>query len=348
VGYFRFILASLVALSHTIVLPLNLGISAVVGFYFLSGYLMTESFAKFRITHENPIRAFYLDRFFRIFPIFWVMFALSALLLYQRHALNIDYKFFLESAIIPNNYFFTFKLLSDQVIEPSWSLGAEIQFYILIPLILLLSKKTQSIIAMIFLAGQIFALAMPNNIGYMFSSCSNYPWLICDGKVSDLFGYRYLSFALGIFLMGSICRHWHMGYKFGKSLVLSIFSMQLIFLFFILPINGLINNVHTFPVSIGFLITIPACLVFLHFLKAGFSFGRLDFYLGKLAYPLFLSHMPAIAVVKYYLGDHNVNIFYAPECLLCAIAISLLLYFIQGYIDLLRYKIRGFGRITGQ
>lgn len=345
-GYFRFILALLVALSHATTLPINLGVSAVTGFYFLSGYLMTESISKFHKSNTNPKTAFYVDRFFRIFPIFWIMFSLSALWLYKNNLLIFNYKLLLEAALIPNNYYFTFKFLSDRVIEPSWSLGAEVQFYILIPFILLLSKKLQSILTITFLVGQIIALTMPYDIGLLLSHCTEYGWITCDGKISDLFGYRYLSFALGIFLLGSACRHWHMGCRMSKGIVLSTILTYYIFFFLVLTAGNLIKNIHTLPVTLGFLFFIPACLFFLNSHNAQLSFGKIDAYLGKLAYPLFLSHMLVISIIKFYLGDISVNTFFIPECLLCAILMSLLLYFIQSHIDVLRYKIRGFGRVT--
>lgn len=58
-GYFRFLLAALVAYSHISgrYLPLNFGTSAVPAFYFLSGYLMTLLMKRFAANSAGLARS---------------------------------------------------------------------------------------------------------------------------------------------------------------------------------------------------------------------------------------------------------------------------------------------------
>ena len=75
-GILRFLLAVLVAYSHW---PfwnenqVNFAVSAVVAFFFLSGYLMAGSYSRFSILRW-PTISFYIDRFYRIYPAFILIF----------------------------------------------------------------------------------------------------------------------------------------------------------------------------------------------------------------------------------------------------------------------------------
>ena len=55
-GILRFILAMLVLLSHIpgLGMPLNPGVSAVILFYFISGYLMGRSYRRFQQHSQQP------------------------------------------------------------------------------------------------------------------------------------------------------------------------------------------------------------------------------------------------------------------------------------------------------
>jgi len=77
-GTYRLILASLVALSHfgLIVAGFNPGQWSVLSFYVLSGFLMEHQFRKLSITGNS--RAFYADRFLRVFPVYFAVLLLAA------------------------------------------------------------------------------------------------------------------------------------------------------------------------------------------------------------------------------------------------------------------------------
>ena len=69
-GSLRFVLAYLVFLTHfpSSGLKLSLGITAVIIFYFISGYLMMKSYLRFKAFSASPIKSFYVDRCIKIFP----------------------------------------------------------------------------------------------------------------------------------------------------------------------------------------------------------------------------------------------------------------------------------------
>lgn len=71
-GYFRFILALMVVASHSqvTVQGVNFGVSAVVVFYILAGYVTSNLFEKVFINTQNPLKNYFYDRFLRIFPLY--------------------------------------------------------------------------------------------------------------------------------------------------------------------------------------------------------------------------------------------------------------------------------------
>lgn len=69
-GIVRFVLAVLVLLSHIpgLGMPLNPGVSAVILFYFISGYLMARSYLRFQQHSAQPSRDFYMGRLLKLMP----------------------------------------------------------------------------------------------------------------------------------------------------------------------------------------------------------------------------------------------------------------------------------------
>ena len=130
-GYLRFILATIVLLSHTGLSPEwgNLGATSVTIFYMLSGFVITNILNKFSLKKERIILTFYIDRVLRIFPLYII-----SLILYSLYLSNLDLNFsiipFLQNLIlIPCNY------ITNPIIPVSWSLALEFQMFLIMPFI---------------------------------------------------------------------------------------------------------------------------------------------------------------------------------------------------------------------
>lgn len=148
-GTWRFLLAALVALSHdgVLIAGLNPGVMAVVGFYLISGYVMTGLLRKHysRLTH---VPAFYADRALRLLPAYFTLMALTAAWWALAQEETAFLKLVPESLdwlnnllIVPLNYYMVNGSDAFTLIPPAWSLGAEVQFYLLIPFILMIGKR---------------------------------------------------------------------------------------------------------------------------------------------------------------------------------------------------------------
>jgi len=129
-GTYRFVLASLVALSHYGMnyAGFNPGQWAVISFYTLSGLLMERQHSKLGAAN------FYLDRLLRIYPIYIAVLWLAWLghrITWPATLANL--------ALLPMNYTDFFPIPT--LILNSWSLACEVHFYLLVPLLVLCSTQ---------------------------------------------------------------------------------------------------------------------------------------------------------------------------------------------------------------
>lgn len=269
-GTYRLLLAILVALSHANVriAGLNPGVIAVVCFYLISGYVMT-GLLRSHFSTKSKIPAFYVDRVMRLFPQYltiaaitlsWFYFSGEHTAFLQRSPTLSD--ILANLSVVPLNYYMFNGSDQFTLLPPAWSLGAEIQFYLLMPFLLWWRTR---------LPAFLIALAV------FFAAT----WGILN---TDFFGYRLLPGVLVFFLIGSALydvsakntQAWHL----PALVALGVGAVTLILLqggHLLLPYNketlfGLLVGV---PL-LGFLARLPQ-----HWL---------DNRLGDLSYGVFLNH----------------------------------------------------------
>lgn len=144
-GSLRFILATIVALSHIGWHPLgiNPGISAVVMFYLISGYVVAGLWQRLQ-PQPHRLLSFYRDRLIRIYPTYLAVLVIGML---SWWALAPESYFLSRTpgpaewlnnlTIVPLNYYMWNQSDQFAIIPPAWSLGTELQFYALLPLVLI-------------------------------------------------------------------------------------------------------------------------------------------------------------------------------------------------------------------
>jgi len=130
-GAFRLFLAFCVVAMHYSFVPA--GGYAVITFFFLSGYwirrLWDEKYSKML----NPVSTFYCSRAMRIFPLLITVTIIAASLnILESKPVSIQG---FTNAIFP--MFGSHILASHNLVPPAWSLGVEIEFYFLFPLLLI-------------------------------------------------------------------------------------------------------------------------------------------------------------------------------------------------------------------
>ena len=122
---------------------LNPGVSAVIGFYLISGYVMTGLVRRHFAAPEH-IPAFYADRLIRILPQY-LIYAGATLVWF--HGVGAHTPFLARSpdaldllnnlTVVPLNFYMFTGADQFTLIPPAWSLGAELQFYLLVPCMVL-------------------------------------------------------------------------------------------------------------------------------------------------------------------------------------------------------------------
>lgn len=297
-GYLRLILATLVLISHLGIKlwRFDLGVISVVLFFMLAGYVVTDLFARVFEPGKRLILRFYAERCLRIFPLYLYCLSLTVAfllltsfgdpvfnpinLLSNALIIPLDYFMFFDNSILqhPNSY----------LIPPAWSLGLELQAYLVLPFIVL-SRVVKSIAAIasltVFTVINLFAI-QPDN-----------------------FGYRLLPSMLFIFILGSCIYQTTRSPKnshridrlFPFICIAAVLICDIILIAFRYSNSNIIGHLtqsYTSEISIGIFLGIP-CIYFIS--AAGNSrlpFSRL---IGDLSYGVFLSQYIAIwSLTKFY------------------------------------------------
>jgi peptidoglycan/LPS O-acetylase OafA/YrhL len=127
------------------------GFHGVVLFFIVSGYLITRILVDTRDT-PNYFSVFYINRFFRIWPLMLVALFVSALL-YPDTA-----KYVVFNLLLVNNYAYAYGVEPMFRTDVMWSLAIEEQFYLLWPavVVLLAGRRLKLAAALIVLLGLLF------------------------------------------------------------------------------------------------------------------------------------------------------------------------------------------------
>jgi peptidoglycan/LPS O-acetylase OafA/YrhL len=280
-GSLRLFLAVLVALSHAgiTVFGLNPGVFAVVIFYMISGWVVDSL-----LRSGMSLRNFMIERFLRIVPAYAAVALLTvATLLILLHGESI---FFLtrrpelgdwlaNASIIPLNFFMWTGQDRFTLIPPAWSLGLELQYYLLAALLL---------------------HRLPLPVRWGLTGASLLVWLCASAGAihTDWWGYRLLPGTVFIFLAGAAL---HARSAEGRKLGVE-------------PLLAGVGGVAVLlAISMGYWGVAPfnretACGVLAGlgaiFVLAGLKRQRWDDYLGHLAYPVFLNHFLLLWVFGHF------------------------------------------------
>ena len=145
-GIYRLLLALMVVMQHLGNVS-ALGVYAVFGFYILSGYLMTLILHSGYGYSWSGVRRFALNRFLRIYPIYWVACLISAgLVLWLGAQFTTDFHdpIYLPddlSSLLRNSFILFGRYSVPRLSSPTWALSVELVFYVLIGLGVSRSKK---------------------------------------------------------------------------------------------------------------------------------------------------------------------------------------------------------------
>ncbi|KAF2991314.1 acyltransferase [Methylocystis sp. MJC1] len=137
-GALRMALAFSVFLHHTT--KFNLGMSAVLIFFVLSGYWVATMWAKTYSQTNWSYFTFLVSRVWRVTPVFALCSAIAWALLWWRGGAPDDAGRLMHQ-LFSNVMILGYNSLSYQANVPGWSLDMEVQFYLVAPLVIFLISR---------------------------------------------------------------------------------------------------------------------------------------------------------------------------------------------------------------
>ena len=323
-GVFRYILAVLVLVSHVYTpVVFNYGVSAVICFFMISGYVMTQ------LIHANysrlgkPTLYFYLDRFLRIFPQYFLFMMATQMALWIwpfQYAFfkgpgSIDL-FLMNLLIFPTNYFLLYPPLASYLLIPAaWSLGLEEQFYWVFPFLVL--KKW---------LGRILTVA----------SFSFYVAAVLGYFDTENFAFRLLPGMIFVFMLGKNLAEYRVTKSQENLGWLGAIYSACVVLTLCLWSQDYFWSSHTKEVQAGILLGFP--------ILAGLSSlprRSWDEWIGKSSYGIFLCH---VLVLNFFI-HFGIFLKSYEEAAGMLILFSTVLgfagfYLVEAFVTPLRYRIR--------
>jgi peptidoglycan/LPS O-acetylase OafA/YrhL len=291
-----------VILSHTGIEMFSGGFVGVDVFFVISGYLITTIILAELEQEKFSIVNFYERRARRILPALFVImlvsFVLGYFLLMPDEFKNLGQSF-VATSLFSNNVLLGitsgyWDLASEfKPLLHTWSLGVEEQFYVIVPILLLIFWKIgrTSIVYLlwsIFFISLLFAVWFVNiSPKWSFYLLPTRAWEICIGALAAIYSINY-SLAIE---------------KFKYSGFLSLIGLLLI-----------IFSIFVFDSSVlspGLLLLIPTfgavlLIIFCRHNSIAFSVlgNKVMVFLGLLSYSLYLWHQPIFAFLRAYSDKH--------------------------------------------
>lgn len=280
-GILRLLLAIIVMFSHMgyTVYGYNIGVAAVVVFYFLAGQVVARLW--FKAPVEQRLWWFIRDRALRILPVYYFSLAVVAVwwslgLLHDPYFLARSptyFDWFANISLLPMNYFMFNDSDGFALLPTAWSLAVEVQFYLLVPFILsrrLVFKLLALGSLLVFIGAQVGLLQQ------------------------DYYGYRLLPGVLWVFLSGALlAQPSHKNY----AVLGVIWLFCCMYATYLFSVNASLPFL--FEVAFGYAVAVP--LVYL-LGKYSSRLPRVQRFAGAYSYPLFLIHLPVIWCVHAVFG----------------------------------------------
>ncbi|CAM2813084.1 hypothetical protein DRF59_14905 [Chryseobacterium flavum] len=277
------------------------GFIGVDVFFVISGYLMTSIIIDQKDRKTFSFSGFYWKRLKRIFPAYLaliIIVTLAGSFVYLRRDIWTLQKSAGASVVFLSNLLFSRgdsyfgAQLNENPFLHTWSLAIEMQFYLLLPLLLIWIKKQYLPTVILFLTITITLyistlISLENNSSSeYFSLLSRVPEFLTGGFYSLCFKRR-INF--------NRCYN-----NLFASLNLIILILSAVF----------ISKDSFFP---GILALVPAIttanlLVTDNNFVSDFLGKRIPAYLGELSYSLYLWHWPIIALIRYYNDEYFLNV----------------------------------------
>ena len=308
-GTLRALFAIAVVLAHSYGFVFVGGKNAVQLFYMISGFLISYVLVERKVYKST--RSFYINRYLRLYPIYFVVALLSLVAFVFAAAIGKEVGFFkvyhdaplaanillvvsnaaiffqdwvMFSAIQSGELVFSANFLKSQVVlypgllvPQAWTLGVELTFYLIAPFVLVRKQVLLLLLAL--------SIALRAYLLYLGLGKSD-PWT-----------YRFFPAELALFLLGALAHQVLLPF-YRKTLrgggLLELFAnlstyilIAMTLVYWLVPLRETIKTVILLSV---FLLLMPLTFVFQ-------TQRRWDKWIGDLSYPIYICHMLIIFIV---------------------------------------------------
>jgi peptidoglycan/LPS O-acetylase OafA/YrhL len=293
-------LALSVFLHHTT--SYNIGMSAVLIFFVLSGYWVATMWTATYSKTRSPYLTFVISRFWRIAPVFALCSGITWALLYWNGEAPADIGG-LARQIFSNLFILGYNSLPYQANVPGWSLDMELQFYLIAPLVIFLVSKSIHVLAIFVLTTVLSqwlggaATVAPFIIFFALGVASS----VYDLRPSRALAYRTLFATLGLlFIFAALfVKNIALGELHGKDLVALSSTSNLLVAVMMTP---------------WALYTVRQ------------KSGWVDRMFGDVTYIFYLLHWPLIGAFKTGEGSYLNRLWLCSEALIVILAASLVVW----------------------
>ncbi|WP_245300195.1 acyltransferase family protein [Methylocystis bryophila] len=289
-------LALSVFLHHTT--SYNIGMSAVLIFFVLSGYWVATMWAATYSKTRAPYLTFVVSRFWRIAPVFALCSVITWGLLYWRgeapavigsHARQ----------VFSNLFILGYNSLPFQANVPGWSLDMELQFYLVAPLVIFLLSKSIHVLA-------IFVLTTVLS-----------QWLGGAATVAPFIIFFALGVASAIY-----------GLKPSRALAYRslLATLALLFIFAALFVKNIAlgelqgRDLVALSSTSNLLVAVMMTPFALYTVRQ--KSGPVDRMLGDLTYIVYLLHWPVLGAIQTGEGSYGNRLWLCSEALVIILAVS--------------------------
>ncbi|REC45923.1 acyltransferase family protein [Chryseobacterium sp. 5_R23647] len=266
-------------------------------FFVISGFLMTSIIVDQKNRNTFSYYDFYLKRLKRIFPAY-VIFIFITLFFGAFIYLNRDIWtlqksggssiLFVSNLLFARGDSYFGAQLSENPFLHTWSLAVEMQFYFILPLIIILSPKKylSKIILLIIIVSTIYSstiIFLENNKSSAYFSLA----------------FRIPEFLIGGFYALAFKEKLNFNKIYNNLFAISSFTILILSAF-------LINENSFFPGATALIPTIAAAnlLVIDDNIISNFFSKKIAVFFGELSYSLYLWHWPIIALIRYFNDDY--------------------------------------------
>jgi len=288
-GVLRLLLASIVLASHVGAAPAYSGVMAVECFFVISGFYMQMIIREQYAHHPHWRRKFLISRFLRIFIPYWVtLSAIVAISAFIHEDLPTG-SLFSNVFIIGTEHIKLWRAVEgcmsfdwQQLLIPQvWSVGIELMFYAIAPVLLVCRTGVLVAITALSMAGKAWLLAHDYHAAFL--ECG-------DGLLNGIFPLE-----IGIFTMGALCYRFYAAVVAADNHFKAENMYQVMLALVIAASAGFTIGLHYWPsplevVVISYIYIAAVTLALPFLFHASRTIVR-DRFVGDLSYSFYLCHL---------------------------------------------------------